>query len=148
MRTTVDQRLSLTPDERKELHDLAGEMDLGYNRTVARAIRGLRFMWADMKLRAEVAGPERGELLLRIARELGPGELLNKEVTDGELKDDGRPAIGTSDPLNDQEAIFYVDERDRLVMQLRRGEVVDHFLVSDGHLVLPDPDREATAVLN
>lgn len=146
MRATKDQRLSLTPDELKDLRQLADEMGLKINRTVARAIRAQRLLWENTKRQAEEE-PEHAELLKRIARDFGSAELLNTKKTLGELED-GRPAIGTEDPPNDESGIFYLDDDDRLVVQLRRGPVVDHFLAIDGRLLLPDPDREATAVLN
>jgi hypothetical protein len=145
MRATKDQRLSLTPDELEDLRQLADEMDLKINRTVARAIRAQRLLWENTKRQAEES-PEHADLLRRIARDFGTAELLNTQKTVGELED-GRPAIGTEDPPNDESAIFYIDGEDRLVVQLRRGDVVDHFLAVDGRLILPDRDREATAAL-
>lgn len=127
------------------MRKLADDMGLKINRTIARAVRAQRLLWENTRLQANEY-PEHAELLKRIARDFGSAELLNKDKTFGQLED-GRPALGTEDPPNDESAIFYIEDEERLVVQLRRGNVVDHFIAVDGRLTLPDIDREATAAL-
>ena len=135
-RTVVPQRLSLMPDERDALWKLKKEMGLpSLNRTVACAIRSLRANWEGAQEKAdELRGVEDGrvyeELFLRIVREVGPADVLSKDL--GRSMVDGRPYIHTNDPPHDETAAFTVDDHGQLVAQLKRGAVVDYFVVSDG----------------
>ena len=97
MRTTEDQRLSLRPDQRKELRDLADDLELSINKTVALAVSSLRVL---VGVHEEIAAnenvePDIGAFYRRVAHAI-PAHLVEPKREMGlgwtnETKDE--PAI-------------------------------------------------------
>jgi hypothetical protein len=80
MRTTEDQRLSLKADQRQDLKDLARDLGLSINKTVALAVRSLRGL-IDLEMTvADHLEPDLADLYRRLARE-APAVLVGPSAT-------------------------------------------------------------------
>jgi hypothetical protein len=145
---TITTRLK--PSRRLDLDVLVNETgwDWSANHVINRAIRDMLVLYRIHEEQAAAAPRPHGDLLLRIVRDFGSAMLVNRTLGYGHDRD-GDPLISATAKDTGEKSLFYEDQYNRLMVQRTTGDLVEHFVISDGELTLVDTyPAPGAAVLN